>query len=76
MNEKTIRFLEEHIPELAQAAVKQAYWAALASGNRVLMCENDILIEVHPDGTRTIIKQLPPSLSVKKGQKINLKGLK
>jgi hypothetical protein len=32
--EKTMRFLEEHIPELAQSAVTQAYWQALASGSK------------------------------------------
>jgi len=32
LNEESISFLEEHIPELADAAFKQAYWAALASG--------------------------------------------
>jgi hypothetical protein len=65
-NEETVRFLEEHIPELAEAAVKQAYWNALASGSSVLMCENDNLIEIHPDGTRKFIKKLPPSTPVKK----------
>jgi hypothetical protein len=33
MNEKTIDYLEQSIPELAQAATRQAYWQALASGS-------------------------------------------
>lgn len=65
LNEETINFLEDHIPELAAAAVKKAFWDALASGSSVLMCENDNLIEIHPDGTRTFIKKLPPSIPVK-----------
>ena len=35
-------FLEEHIPDLADAAVRQAYWSSLASGNDVLICENGL----------------------------------
>ena len=58
VNEKSMLFLEEHIPDLASAAVKQAYWQALASGSSVLMCEAGNLIEIHPDGTRKIIKKL------------------
>ena len=55
-SEKTMRFLEEHIPELAQSAVTQAYWQALASGNSVLQSENGAIFEVFPDGTRKLIK--------------------
>lgn len=68
MDEKTVRFLEEHIPELAVAALKQAYWRALASGHSVLKAEENALVEVHPDGTTTFIKSLPPSIPVIKGQ--------
>ncbi len=37
LSEEAISFLEEHIPELAEVALKQAYWAALASGSSVLI---------------------------------------
>lgn len=70
MNEKTIRFLEEQIPELALAALKQAYWRALASGHSVLKAEGDSLVQVHPDGTKTFVKSLPPSIPVSKNQKL------
>jgi hypothetical protein len=30
-NEKTIDYLEAYIPELAEAAVKRAFWQALAA---------------------------------------------
>jgi hypothetical protein len=39
MNEKVIEFLEGHISEIAQAAVTQAYWMALASGFKVVEVE-------------------------------------
>lgn len=62
-SEKTMRFLEEHIPELAQSAVTQAYWQALASGSSVLQSENGAIFEVFPDGTRKLIKTTtPPSV--------------
>jgi len=72
MDEKAIEFLEGHIPEVAQAAVTQAYWMALASGCKVLKVEGDKLIEVSPEGAERIIKTLPPSIAVKKGQRLKI----
>lgn len=57
-NEKMIDYLEKHIPEMAQAAVKQAYWQALASGSSVLVGENGVINEVFPDGTVKFIKNI------------------
>lgn len=71
--EKTMRFLEEHIPELADLAIKQAYWHALASGNSVLESENGSIVEVRPDGTRKVIKQLPPPTLIKQGQRLEIR---
>lgn len=73
LSEQAISFLEEHIPELADAAFKQAYWAALASGSSVLVSENGDLVEVFPDGKRKFIKKLPPSIPVTRGQRIQSK---
>lgn len=57
-NEKMIDYLEQHIPEMAQAAVKQAYWQALASGSSVLVGENGVINEVFPDGTVKFVKNI------------------
>ena len=46
LSEEAMTFLEEHIPELADVAFKQAYWATLASGCSVLVSENGDLVEV------------------------------
>ena len=73
LSEKELDYLEAHIPELAEVAFKQAYWAALATGSSVLMSENGNLVEIFPDGTRKIIKPLPPGMKVKKGQKFQLR---
>lgn len=49
LSEEAMSFLEKHIPELADIAFKQAYWAALASGSSVLISKNGDLVEVFPD---------------------------
>lgn len=70
LSEQELDYLEAHIPELAEVAFKQAYWAALATGSSVLMSENGNLVEIFPNGTRKIIKQLPPPMKVTRGQKV------
>ena len=73
LSEKALDYLEAHIPELAEVAFKQAYWAALASGSSVLVSENGRLVEVFPDGERKFIKKLPPWTSVTRGQKLEIR---
>jgi hypothetical protein len=72
LSEEAMCFLEEHIPELATVAFKQAYWAALASGSSVLISENGNLVEVFPNGKQKFIKHLPPSIPVTRGQKLEI----
>ena len=67
--EQTMRFLEEHIPELAESAVTQAYWQALASGSSVLESDNGVIYEVFPDGTRKFVKTTTPPSAVTVGEK-------
>ncbi len=68
LDDHTIDILEEEIPVLAIKALKQAYLDALASGSTVLIVRDDFLIEVHPNGTETIIQKLPPSTEVTVGK--------
>jgi hypothetical protein len=70
LSEKAIDYLEEHIPELAEVAFKQAYWSALASGSSVLVSENGKLVEVFPDGRKEFRKKLPSWTAVQSGQKL------
>lgn len=70
--EESIRFLEEHIPDLAEGAIKQVYWRALASGNNVLECKDGFLVEVHPDGTRKTLKRVKPPAKVTIGQRLEI----
>lgn len=69
-NEKAIEYLEKHIPEMAQAAVKQAYWQALASGSSVLISEDGFIKEIFPDGTSRIVEKTEPFIEVQRGQTI------
>lgn len=72
-NEKAIEYLENHIPEMAEAAVKQAYWQALASGSSVLVSENGVINEVFPDGTVKFVKNTSPRIETKKGKIIEIR---
>lgn len=70
LSEEAMTFLEDHIPELADIAFKQAYWATLASGCSVLVSKNGDLVEVFPDGKHKFIKHLPLAIPVIRGQKL------
>ena len=69
IQEEAIQYLEAHIPELAESAVTQAYWQALAAGSSVLESENGVIYEVFPDGTRNILKTIEPPTPVSIGEK-------
>lgn len=68
LTESEIQNLEEQFPYIAETSVKQAYFDALSSGNSVLIVENNNLIEVFPDGTKKIIKEMAPRVMVQKGR--------
>ena len=75
LSEKEMQFLEEQIPELADVAFKQAYLNALASGHSVLEYnyEDGTIVEVFPDGTRKLVKQIEKATAVTPGLKITAK---
>ena len=73
IKEKELDYLEEHIPELAKSAVRQAYWNTLASGKSVLVSIDDAIYEIFPDGTKKFIKKNKPGKKVKVGQVLELK---
>ena len=56
---------EDHIiPNSAEAAFMRAYFQALANGSSVLKVEQGEIIEVFPDGSRKVIKQIAPLIPV------------
>ena len=72
LNDKTLDYLEEHLPELMATATKQAYWQTLASGQPVLIAEEGKLMEVFPDGTRKFIKEIAKPTTGVRLEKIRL----
>jgi hypothetical protein len=64
LSEKAIDYLETPIPELAELALKKAYWQTLASGNSVTVLENDEIVEISPEGIRKVIKKISRSSRV------------
>ncbi len=69
VNEETLLFLEEQIPELAACALTKSYCHALASGANVLEAVDGALVETAPDGNRQFIRALPQPYQVKLGSK-------
>lgn len=76
LDEASIRYLEEQIPQLAESALRKAFWATLSSGQSVLAVEDGYLCEFFPDGTKKKIKATNPRTPVKTGQKFYFKGHK
>lgn len=64
LKEESLRYLEEHMPEFFAAAVTQAYWGSLAEGHSVVRRDGNDLVEIAPDGSRRVIKPLPPMIKV------------
>jgi hypothetical protein len=67
--EKTLCFLEEHIPELADAPSSRLIGRLWRQASSVLAVENGAIVEVFPDGTRQFVKQIDPVTPVTLGQK-------
>ncbi|QMW02013.1 hypothetical protein [Spirosoma foliorum] len=64
LTEQALDYLEKQIPELAEQATRQAYWQTLASGDSAYVVDNGNIVEVKPDGTRTVVKVIPKPQTV------------
>ena len=72
ISEKALNYLENHIPELALAATKQAFWQALASGSSVLISQDGCIVEIFPDGTTKIVEKNKPFVETPSSKIIKL----
>ncbi len=63
-SDQELDFLEQQIPLLAEMALQQAYWRTLSLGYKVMIAENGFLIEVSPDGSRTVVKEIAKRVKV------------
>lgn len=73
MQEKEMENLEQMIPLLASGAITKAYLDSLSAGNVVLEVQKNILYEVHADGTKRQLKELPKMIEVDIDEKVYLK---
>ena len=64
LTDQELDFLEQQIPILAETAMKQAYWQTLTSANSVMIAENGFLVEVSPDGSRKVVKEIGKPVKV------------
>jgi len=71
-HDKTLDYLESHIPTLAIAALTVAYWQALAAGLSVLVCDEGAIYENFPDGSRRFVKKIEPPFHVPAGTRLEI----
>jgi hypothetical protein len=69
-DENTMQLQESFIPELAEGAVKQAYYQSLAAGCKVVEVINGQLVESSPDGTVRQLRSLPKPIPVPPSQRV------
>lgn len=73
LNEQSMNSLENHIPELAEGAVKRAYLKTLTSGRNVVEAVDGKLIVTRPNGSTKILKSLHKPIAVTPGLKLSRK---
>jgi hypothetical protein len=69
-DEKSMRFQEACIPELAEGALKQAYYQTMAAGCKVVEAVDGQLVESSPDGSIRVLKTLPKATPVMPGKRV------
>lgn len=73
MSEEQMRQFEERIPELGRQAVARAVAKARETGHRVTVGLDGQVVEIYPDGTRKVLKDLPPKVKVERGRRLRLR---
>ncbi|MFF7708509.1 hypothetical protein [Pseudomonas sp. NPDC007930] len=73
LSEEETLNLERGIPGIAAVATQAAHFRALSAGRSVLIVEGSNLVEAHPDGSRTVIRQAAPRRKVAKGKTITMR---
>lgn len=68
LTEEEIDYWEEQIPMMANAGFQQTGLRVLLKGFDVVQSHDNALWTIHPDGTETFIKDLPPPIWVGTGR--------
>ena len=71
LDESAMQSLEARIPELAEIAVRRAYYQALTSSGKVLEAIDGELVETSISGERRVVGILPPPIPVQRGLKLS-----
>ena len=72
MSDEDIEKLENTFPTASGSAFAAAREQVLESGQSVFQSENGSIYEVHPDGSKKLIKQIEPPTVVIPGTKIHI----
>ncbi len=64
--------LEAAFPIASGVAFSQARSEALKAGLSVMQSENGSIYQIFPDGTRKLLKQIPPATKLPAGTKFKL----
>lgn len=76
LTEEELCDLEEQIPLMANAAFRQESLRVLFQGFDVVQSHDNALWTIHPDGTETFIKELPPRFKVEPGRIIDIDSMR
>ena len=71
--ERRMQELEAQIPLASGDAFANAHQQAIQSGHILLQTIGSGLYEIHPDGTRRLIKQFDPPMMVKPGTRVKIR---
>lgn len=70
LDETAMQALEAHIPELAETAVRRAYYQALSTDGKVIEAVDGRLVETSADGQQRVIRTLKAPLPVRPGLRL------
>lgn len=74
LHKKKKHYTDNDIPILARMATKEAFKRSKDSGNGVVIRKDNNMVRIDKDGGVSIIKQLPPLITVKKGSRYTING--
>lgn len=71
LDETAMQALEARIPELAETAVRRAYYQALSTDGKVVEAIDGRLVETTADGQQRLIRTLKAPLLVQAGLRLS-----
>ncbi|BFN28273.1 hypothetical protein PSCT_04427 [Pseudomonas sp. SCT] len=72
LSDDEIDRLEAIIPRLAAVATYAAYLRAVAAGHSLIMAKDGRLVQIHPDGSEEMLRDLCGKHKVESGKTFNV----